>query len=553
MPAAPDAPILAELVRQWAAIAPDRDVLTFVRIDAAGHYLQDVRTYAMLWRNGQHLARVLEAAGLRRGDAFALVMQNHPEFLDAMVASSILGTVFVPVDPRTRGGKLRYMLEFAGCRGAICADYALPEVLAVRDALAQPGWIRVVDSGEPCPAWRAGAGVEPLPAAATAREPDLPIAVTDPATPMQMLYTSGTTGDPKAILAPYARFHAVASLGPAIGLREGDRPYTGLSLTHANAQLITVGNALRMGLRAVVSRRFTKSRLWDIVRRYGCTTFNLLGGMTTAIYSEPVRPDDADNPVRYVLSAGMPAAIWEEFARRFGVEIFEFYGTAEGGMCVNPPGTGPAGSIGRPPPSLVARIVDEHDVDCPDGTPGEIIFRNADGSPIAVQYYRNPQASAQKVRGGWFRTGDICSRDAQGWYWFHYRSGGGIRHNGDFINPAFVERAIAAHPEVDDVFVYGIDSDNGVAGEKDVVAAVVPRHPEAFDPAALFAYLCRELDANALPALLQIVDEIPKTASEKPQERYCRELLATRPGRVHRAPAGAGPGRHRPSSEEHAP
>ncbi len=130
---------------------------------------------------------------------------------------------------------------------------------------------------------------------------------------MQMLFTSGTTGDPKAILANYLRFHAVGHDRPAARLDRADRLYTGLSLTHANAQLITLGNVLTLGARGVISRRFTKSRLWDICRRYGCTTFNLLGGMTTAVYSEPPRADDADNPVRMVLSAGMPAAIWAGF------------------------------------------------------------------------------------------------------------------------------------------------------------------------------------------------------------------------------------------------
>ncbi len=131
----------------------------------------------------------------------------------------------------------------------------------------------------------------------------------------------------------------MASIGPLIGWTAADRPYTGLSLTHANAQLITLGNILKMGLRGVISLRFTKSRLWDICRHYGCTTFNLLGGMTTAVYSEAPRADDGDNPVRFVLSAGMPAAIWENFARRFNVAIFEFYGAAEGGMIFNPPGS----------------------------------------------------------------------------------------------------------------------------------------------------------------------------------------------------------------------
>ena len=128
---------------------------------------------------------------------------------------------------------------------------------------------------------------------------------------------------------------------------------------HRRRLALGLGLMLVNGLPGVISRRFTKSRLWDITRRYGCTMFNLLGGMTTAVYAEPRRPDDAENPVRLVLSAGMPAAIWEDFARRFGVSIIEFYGAAEGGLTINP-GNGPIGSCGRPLPNLQLAILDDH-------------------------------------------------------------------------------------------------------------------------------------------------------------------------------------------------
>src|SRR5258705_7272218 len=133
-------------------------------------------------------------------------------------------------------------------------------------------------------------------------------------------------------------------------------------------------------MRCVMSRRFTKSRLWDIARRYGCTSFSLLGGMTTAVYAEPPKPDDVDNPVRFVVSAGMPSAIWSAFEQRFGVQILEFYGAAEGGLTVKPIGVGPEGSIGKPIPTLAHRIVDEAGRDVARGEPGELLFRHADGS-----------------------------------------------------------------------------------------------------------------------------------------------------------------------------
>ena len=526
-----DVTILANLIADRMMTWPDLDVLTFVSINPDGSYKNEIRTYEQLWQNGQRVAAALDSEGMRVGESFGLVTQNHPEFVDVMVGSSIAGTVFVPIDPRTKGDKLAYMLEHAGCRGAVIGDYALGQLIDVIDKCPSLEWVWIViepDTHAPKTRLRQRNFDQVL----SADYAEMTIRVSDPDVPMQMLYTSGTTGDPKAILSPYSRFGMIAGLGEALGLRTDDRTYTGLSLTHANAQLITLGATLHMGLRGVFSRKFTKSRLWDITRAYGCTTFNLLGGMTTAIYSEPAKPDDADNPVRFVLSAGMPAAIWDHFEKRFNLKVYEFYGAAEGGITMNPPGTGPVGSIGKPPPTMEARIVDEHDNECPPNVQGEMVFRYADGSCPAVSYFNNQEASAKKTRDGWLRMGDICHMDADGWFYFDYRMGGGIRHNGDFVNPAFVEKAIAEHDAVNDVFVYGVTSANGVPGEKDVVAVVVAVPGDEIDPKALFAH-CREaLESNFVPSYIQVMDEIPKTASEKPQERFCLEYFEHHPEAV---------------------
>jgi crotonobetaine/carnitine-CoA ligase len=308
-----------------------------------------------------------------------------------------------------------------------------------------------------------------------------------------------------------------------LGYRADDRPYTGLSLTHGNAQAVTLGPSLCMGLRGVFSRRFTKSRLWDISRRFGCTTFSMLGGMATAIYSEPRRANDADNPVRMVVSAGMPAAIWESFERRFAVSVFEWYGAVEGGLAFKPVGEGPIGSFGKPAPGLEMKIVDEQDRECPPGVIGEIVSRPATGEDASVEYFDNAEASRQKTAKGWLRSGDMGHRDAAGWLFFDYRKGSSIRHNGDFVNAGFVEKVIAEHPAVSDVFVYGVTAASGAPGEKDVVAAIVPAPGVEFSAAAVFATCRKGLEPNFVPTYLQVVDEIPKTASEKPQERFLLE------------------------------
>ncbi|TNF04606.1 MAG: ATP-dependent acyl-CoA ligase [Gammaproteobacteria bacterium] len=525
-----DLMILANIILDKVETSPDLDVLTFVNVEQDGSLTDEIRTYRQLWQNGCRIAEALEEEGMVKGDSFGLLMQNHPEFVDVMVGSSIEGSVFVPIDPRTKGQKLQYMLSFAECRGVVVADYALANLMEVLDQLPQLQWVWVLETGLNAERPTKGLRVRELAAILDRNYMERPVKVTDAAAPMQYLYTSGTTGDPKAILGPYARFGSIAALGPVVGLQEGDRPYTGLSLTHANAQLITLGNCLRQGLRGVISRKFTKSRLWDITRKYGCTMFNLLGGMTTAVFADPLKPDDADNPVRYVFSAGMPKAIWEDFAKRFNVDIYEFYGAAEGGLTLNPPGHGgPVGSIGKAPPSMICTIRDEDDNECAAGEAGEICFQNADGSVPVVSYHKNPEASAKKTADGWLRMGDIGHMDEDGWVFFHYRKGGGIRVNGDFINPAFVEKEIASHPHIDDVFVYGVPAASGVPGEKDVVAAVVAKDKANFDPNVLFFHCRAHLESNFVPKYLQLMDEIPKTASEKPQERFCLEAFESQP------------------------
>lgn len=520
--------IIANLVREKAATTPDLDVLTF---EDEGQSVS--RTYSELWRNGQRIAAALRERGMQAGDRFALVLQNHPEFVEAMVASAILGTVFVPIDCRTRRDRLAHMLRDSGCSGAISGNYALPELLSCVAAVPSLQWVLVV--GEEMADFaaqhtRIDALADVLPK--TVR--DLPIATISAMAPMQIMYTSGTTGDPRGIMVRHARFGGMGATGETVfGYRDEDRPYTGLSLTHGNAQFATLSPALHMGLRAVFSRRFTKSRLWEVIRKYGCTTFTLLGGMATAIYCEPAKPEDADNPVRFVISAGMPKVLWEDFARRFDIQILELYAAMEGGLTINPIGIGPIGSCGRVPPNLHAKIVDELGRDVPPNTPGEIWFRPADGSPAVVDYFNNPRASAEKTEGGWLHSGDVVIMDEKGWVFFQHRKGGGIRHNGDFINQAYLEKAIAEHPGVADVAVFGVPAASGAPGEKDVVAAVVPIEGSALDPESIFAWCRRRLEANMVPSFLMAVVELPKTASEKVQPRFLIERFHNRDARVY--------------------
>ncbi len=517
--------ILADLIRNRAEQKPELDVLTFEHWSLDGGVTSDeIRTYVDLAENANRLAAALLARGMQRGDRFAIMARNHPEFVEAMIASSIAGTLYVPIDPRTKGEKLAFMLRNSGCRGIVCGDDGLAEIDAIRGQVPGLEWIWAIRSGEAVADVSSFRGAESIHDLLAQAHPTVDVRCDSPADPLQIMYTSGTTGDPKGIVGSNERIVRAGALGFLFPYQPSDRPYTGLSFTHGNAQSVTLMPSLLMGLRGVFSRRFTKSKLWDVCRRYGCTSFSMLGGMATAVYSEPARPNDADNPVRLIVSGGMPIAIWEAFEKRFGVQIFEFYGAMDGGgVAFKPVGQGPVGSFGKPMAGIEMKILDEEGHECPPGVVGEICTRPSDGTPPEIEYFQNPEASKKKVRSGWNRSGDMGHSDAEGWLYFDYRAGGGIRHNGDFINPGFVEKAIAEHPAITDVFVYGVPAASGAPGEKDVVAAIVFAPGTKADPASVFA-ICREkLESNFVPSYLQVVDEIPKTASEKPQERILLE------------------------------
>lgn len=509
---------IARLVEHKAQTLPDFGALTFVNVEADGRLTDERRTHAELWQNGRALAAWLQREGVAPGDAFVLMLRNRPEFVEAMVAAALTGTTFVPLDIRSMGEKLAYMVNHVGAKAIIAEEGALAALDAVAGELADVPPVLVV-GGEARPANYRSAGY--------ARElgvPDtLSPVVPEPSSPMFLMFTSGTTGNPKAVVRTHAAYMRGMKGLRALGVGEGDTLYTGLPLCHINAHS-TLAAGLALDLPAVFSRQFTKSRLWDVCRAHGCTVFTLLGGMIPEVFAAPARDNDRDNPVRLIITSGMPAELWEAYERRFGVTITEVYGSTEnGGTLINRMGEGPRGSMGKPPPGMVAAVLDGDDRPCPPMVPGHLCFRKEAGTSEDVTYFRNEKASAEKVAGGWFRSGDIAYADADGWFYFLHRAGGGIRRNGDFINATLVETVLAQSPHVDDVYVYGIETCANVAGERTLVAALVLDSEGALD--AVKDWACARLQRNEIPEIWQLLSRIPKTVSEKPIERECAALL----------------------------
>ncbi|MDI6873048.1 MAG: AMP-binding protein [Actinomycetota bacterium] len=514
--------LLSRLLELRAEDNPNRVGLIF---ENGGQYPDEKLTYARLYANSLRLAHAFRREGYARGDKIALVMRNHPEFVYAMAACTMLGTILVPIDPRAKREKLAYQLSDSDAVAVITTADLLPEVEEAAKGIPnlRKIYLNLKPDADPALTSRYPTVNEMLD---QPRVADLEDRVDDPAAPVQIIYTSGVTGNPKGVTLDSRRNAMYCLLGYLVwGYRDDDILYTGLSLAHGNAQAVTLFPALTMGIPAVISQRFTKSRIWDICRRYGCTTFSLLGGMMSGIYNEPPRPDDADNPVRMVISAGTPRAIWEDFERRFGVQILEWYGAIEGGFAYKPIGEGPIGSFGKPIPGLVEmRVVDEEDNEVPSGVTGELICRML--TQTKVDYYKKPEASAEKMRGGWLRSGDMVHRDEEGWFFFDYRKGGALRRAGDFIKPDLVEKVIGEHPDVSEVCVYGIPAASGAPGESDLVAAVAPFPGKSIDPASVFRKAAEGLERNSIPSYLQVVDEIPKSPSEKHLDRVLRDQFS---------------------------
>lgn len=517
-------------IKQIAEKRPDLKILTF----DYGDYPAEVLTYRDIYANGCKMSKLLRENGIGNGEKFAVMMANHPEFVYAFFAASVTGAVAVPIDPRSRGEKLAHQINNSNCKGIIVTPNLLEVYEEVRQDIKACKVLGVVykDVYET----EVNRDYPVLNEILAGPEVGFPEdSKTDAATPFEVIYTSGTTGNPKGVIVNEDRLASYVLFAKMVWqYQETDILYTGLSLTHGNAQAVNLIPSLYLGIPAVFSHKFTKSRIWDICRKYGCTTFSLLGGMMTGIYSEPVKDNDNDNPVRLVISAGTPPAMWKDFEDRFNVKIHEWYGAVEGGFAHNPPGVGPIGSFGKPLPGVMEmKVVREDDTECAPFEKGELIGRMLRGNTEVV-YYGNKQASEDKTRGGWLRTGDICHTDENGWFFFDFRVGGGLRRQGDFIQPEFVEKIIAEHQDVSDVCVYGVPAATGAPGESDIVAAVVPFVGKTIDLESLIEACKAKLERNAVPTYIQIVEEIPKTASEKNLTRLLKEAFAPNKENVYK-------------------
>lgn len=493
----------AELLEEKASRHGERTFLEFK---------EDSFTYSDMDRNANCVANFLCSLGGGPGCGLAIVMKNSPRWLDVFFGLQKLGMYAVPVNTALRGDQLAHIIDDSDARFVVIDHDLLPHYAVIGDRLGKVARVVVNAQGAPpefaLPAGAADLGEAYSPGADASRS-----AVSyRPEDMVVIMYTSGTTGLPKGVVYRYrtSSVKVIAIMGRFF-LDPDDVYYTCYPLFHANALFLTVTACLHAGCRVALGERFSASRFWDELRRHHATIFNGLGAVMPILMKQPTRPDDADNRVRAVLSAGCPVDIWEAFEKRFGVRIYEAYGAVDGAdvVLINL-GTGPVGSMGKPLGSK-CRIVDGKGRDVPAGTPGELISY-VGNRPSTVEYYKIPEASSDKVRDGWLHTGDLVYRDGKGYIFFLGRNTESMRCKGENVSSYEVEQAILKHPDVLECAVYAVPSE---LAEDDIMATLVPLERRTVDPGSLPGFLSDKLAKFAIPRYYRVVDELPKTETHR--------------------------------------
>jgi carnitine-CoA ligase len=506
-----------QLIRQRVAEHPEATWLKWADTEIAW---RDVLS------NAQRAANGLLELGVSPGERVAILMGNRPEFLWAHFGIGFIGGASVPVNISQRGPTLQHILRDSGATAVIIADDMRDALAAVAGDLAGLRHIVVVDgpagNGADWDFDRLMSGAD--------RPPEVELA--EPAGSVGMMYTSGTTGPPKGVVAAKYDTTPLLTLLRASGVRPGETMYTPLPLYHGNALLVSATGAMVLDAKLALAPRFSASRLWDDCRRYEAAEFNTLGGMISILLKQPPGPGDRDHQVRVVLSAGCPPDRWEEFQRRFGVRLIEWFGMVDSpGILLNDAGR--VGSMGRSGVAGVEfRVVGEDDQPLGARQAGELVFRHPAGP---TTYYENlPEATERAYRGGWFHSGDLAEYDEDGFFYYRGRKKESIRRLGENISAWEVETVVNSHPAVLESAAHAVTSE---LGEDEVKIAVVAQPGEQPKPEEILDYCRGKMARYAIPRYVEFVPSLPKTETHRVQYAALKERGIT-PGTWDREESG---------------
>jgi fatty-acyl-CoA synthase len=450
-----------------------------------------------------------------------LLMDNRPEYLCWLAGAALSGATVVGINPTRRGAELAGDIAHADCQLYVTDPAGAATLAEVETELAAD---RVHNVESPRYA-------QLLAAHECAALPAPP----DPATLLMLLFTSGSTSAPKLVKCSTGR---LAYLGSRAAERyefsAEDICYCAMPLFHGNATMGVWAPAVTVGAAMALAPRFSARAFLPDIQRYEATFFNYVGKSLSYILATPERPDESDNRLR--LGYGTEAS-WkdiESFTRRFGCPLVEGFGMSEGGgLQIRWSSEGPRDSIGKPAFPTIHIVDPETGAECPpaifdaDGhltnaeqAIGELV--NTEGLALFEGYYRNPEAEAERTRRGWFWSGDLAYRDADGWYFFAGRASDRLRVDSENFTAAPVERILFRYPMVRGAAVYAApDPEGGDA----VMAALELVEGHTFDPADFEAFLGAQPDLGPkwVPRLVRIVEQIPLTGSNKVRKTPLRQ------------------------------
>lgn len=448
-----------------------------------------------------------------------VLFDNIPEFPMWLCAAAMVEAVVVGINPTRRGAELARDVTHTDCQ-MIVTEGRHVHLLDGLDLGGAGNHVLDVDTQ----LYRDALG----PFEGTGL-PDEPV---DPAALYLLLFTSGTSGAPKACIMSQARLLGSSELlTEMLGLGPADVMYQVMPLFHSNAIITTFAPWVISGAAAVLRRRFSASGFLPDVREHGVTYFNYVGKPLSYILTTPEHPDDADNTLKFVFGNEAADLDIERFSKRFGVPVIDGYGSTEGGANISRTPDMPKGALGMGGDGIA--IVDpETGEECvraefdehghllnAEAAIGEIV--NKGGASLFEGYYKNEEANAARVRNGWYWTGDLGYRDEADYFYFAGRDFEWLRVDGENFSAAPVERILARHPDVVLAAVYAVPDEE--VGDQ-VMAAIELRPGAMFDPEDFDEFLTEQSDLGTKwsPRYVRIAAEMPKTETQKVLKRALR-------------------------------
>lgn len=503
---------VVRVLRDQARRAPDSVLL---RGEGSEYTRSDVE------RISNRLARGLRGAGVEPGDRVLLLQGNSPFHVFSWLALAKLEAVEVPVNTQYRGEILTHVASSSGATAAIldpelASNLApvLTDVPALQRLILSPG----ASAPDALADWPG-----PLLFADEILDSSDDELGADPRyrDPMALMYTSGTTGPSKGVLVSHAHAYEYANgCRQAIALAEGDVYFGTLPLFHIAGRWGVIYATLMSGASAVLAPRFSATTFWEEAARYRATTTFLLGAMANFLYQHPPAASDREATIERMLVAPLVPDL-EAFKERFGVEVSTAFASTESGLSIlSDFSISDYRQCGRARPGWEVAIVDDDDEPLGPNQPGGLVVRPPQPWLTMLGYLDNPAATAEIYRNCWMHTGDMAYQDEDGNFHFVDRMSDAIRRRGENISSFEVEREVNAHPGIVESAAIGVPSEHT---EEELMIVAVAAGGAKVTPEELHAFLVERAPRFMVPRYIEIVDELPKTPTEKIQKSVLRE------------------------------